>query len=108
MTASDAARTATCRRMWVDLDYAEIPANGGKDVEGKLQFVPGMSGRDDGPHPRLVARDGREPDSLRKDAFREQCVGQLHGQGALADDDRGDRAFAQSGVESERREPGLE
>ena len=38
----------------------------------------------------------------------EQAVRQLHRQRAVADDDRGDRAFAQAGVEAERLQSGLE
>src|SRR5258706_2891145 len=108
VTASDAASAAAWKRISVGLDYAQIPANGGKDVKGKLQLVPGMCGCHDGSHARFVARDRRKRDSLRKHPFGEQRIGQLHGEGALADDDGRDQAFARPGAEPQRLKPGLE
>src|SRR6478672_7474445 len=77
-------------------------------VERELQFVARVSGSDDRPDARFVARDRRERDALGEDAFVEQTVRQLHGARAFADDHRRDRALAEAGVEAEPAQAGLE
>src|SRR5262249_28027652 len=79
-----------------------------KDVQRELKFLAGVRSRDNRPDPGPVARHRRERDALREHTFLEQPVRELHGKGALADDDRRHGAFAEPGVEAQHLEAGLE
>src|SRR5699024_1521035 len=89
-------------------DDAEFAADLAEDVERELQFLARVRCRDDGPDAGLVAGDGGKGKALREDPFFEQAVRQLHRQRALAGGDRRERALADSGVEAELLQTGLE
>ena len=58
-------------------DDPQLPADLAERVERELQLVARVRRGDDRPHARLVARDGRERDALREDAFLEQPIREL-------------------------------
>src|SRR5688572_561061 len=81
-------------------EYPEFLADLPEHIEGILQVVAGVGGRDDGPQTCLAAGDRREADALREHAFLEQPVRHLRRERGVADDDRSDRAGAQAGIEA--------
>src|SRR5213594_1058257 len=93
-------------REW--LDYPQFAPHFAETIQGELEILPAVGGGDDGPNAGLPARNGREPDSLSEYARLEQPVRKLHSLGSLADDNRGNGAFARPGVEAARLETALE
>src|SRR5438552_18882105 len=86
-------------------DQAKLPADCGERVEGILQVVPRVGRSHDGPHARLVPRNGRKRDPLRKHAALEELVRELHGSCAFAHDHGRDWTLAQAGVEPQALQP---
>src|SRR5262245_57241035 len=60
------------------LNQRQFPAHLRKRIQGKLQILPGVGCRDDRSHARFVSGDGREADTLRKNAFCEEPVREAH------------------------------
>ena len=67
-----------------------------------------MSGGHNRANPGFSLGNGRKADTLGKDAFLEEPVGETHRQRCIADDDGRDRALAGSRVEPQRAQPALE
>src|SRR5438128_8544161 len=103
-----ASRSTSARRSFMASHEMQLAADLGKDVEGTLQILARMRGRDDRPDAGLVPRHGRKPDALREHPVGKQAIGERHRQGAVTDDHRGDRALAHAGVEAQRPQTCLE
>src|SRR5579872_36153 len=59
-----------------------------------LQLFPRVRRRHDGAYARFSFRHGRESNASAKHTFFEQFPGEVHGQLAVANDDRSDGSFA--------------
>src|SRR3989442_12983254 len=93
-------------RQW--LDYPQFLSDFAETIQGELEIFPAVGGRDNGPDAGFPPWHGRKPDSLRKYAFPEQPIRQLHRQGAVPAANRRNGAFTRPGIQPARRETALE
>lgn len=83
------------------LDDIEFFAHFLEDVHGPGEFFVGVQRGDDGTHAAFVDWDGREDDTLGKDAFFKETRTELHSEGSFTYYDRSDWRFAVAGIKTE-------